>query len=151
MKLVIENELTNFKTLEYEESSLTGKISITYDGTPMTKVRRKEYEFEDENGSHTAYIKGNIYSGTTLTMLDKEIILSPKMAWYEIIIIVLGLIPCLFFGAVGGLIGGIGAVVNIMVARKINSPVLKIILMLVIAVVFAYLAMMIAVAIAYAI
>lgn len=127
MKVVINNENTNNKTLIYQEGFWTGKRTISYDKTPLTKVKRNIFEYKTEETTENFEIKGNQLVGVTINMLGKDVEVSRKLTWYEIVLSILVFIPCILFGAVGGAVGGALGFTNIMVIRSLDKTWVKIV------------------------
>lgn len=127
MKVVINNENTDNKTLIYQEGFWTGKRTISYDGTPLTKVKRNIFEYKTEETTEYFEIKGNQLIGVTINMLGKDVEVSRKLTWYEIVLSILVFIPCILFGAVGGAVGGALGFTNIMVIRSLDKTWVKIV------------------------
>lgn len=127
MKVVINNENTNNKTLIYQEGFWTGKRTISYDGTPLTKVKRNIFEYKTEKTTENFEIKGNQLIGVTINMLGKDVGVSHKLTWYEIVLSILVFIPCILFGAVGGAVGGALGFTNIMIIRSLDKTWVKIV------------------------
>lgn len=121
MKAIINNENTKNKTLIYQEGFWTGKRTISYDGTPLTKVKRNIYEYKKDEVAENFEIKGNQLVGVTINMFGNNVEVSRKLTWYEIVLSVLVFLPCILFGAVGGAVGGVLGFTNVMVIRSINK------------------------------
>lgn len=121
MKVIINNENTKNKTLIYQEGFWTGKRTISYDGTPLTKVKRNIYEYKKDEVAENFEIKGNQLVGVTINMFGNNVEVSRKLTWYEIVLSVLVFLPCILFGAVGGAVGGVLGFTNVMVIRSINK------------------------------
>ncbi len=71
------------------------------------------------------FILRNGFKGITISMFGNEIEIEPKITWYEIAFSVLIILPCVFFGAIGGAIGAVLAIINFMIIRKVNKWWLK--------------------------
>lgn len=127
MKVVLNNENTDNKTLIYQEGFWTGKRTISYDKTPLTKVKRNIFEYKTEETTENFEIKGNQLVGVTINMLGKDVEVSRKLTWYEIVLSILVFIPCILFGAVGGAVGGALGFTNIMVIRSLDKTWVKIV------------------------
>ena len=141
MKITINNEQTNNKVLEFEESFWTGKRTIIYDGVMLTKIKRNIYEYRKDDVIEQFIIKGNQLIGITITMFDKVVEIARKLTWYEIVLFLLVIIPCLFCGAIGGAIGGALGFTNVVTIRQIDKWYLKVIVsvqFLVIALLLSY-------------
>lgn len=68
------------------------------------------------------------YSVTkNLERLAKDVEVSRKLTWYEIVLSILVFIPCILFGAVGGAVGGALGFTNIMVIRSLDKTWVKIV------------------------
>jgi len=128
MKLKINNELTNKKQLEYEESFWTGKKTITYDGVILSKIKHNIYEYSKGEVKEQVKIKGNQLIGITLDMFDNEIEILRKLTWYEYLMAIIVFIPCILFGLIGGVIGGIFGFTNLVIIRQLDKLYLKIII-----------------------
>ncbi len=111
MKQKIQNE--KYGEILYNENFWTGKKSLSINGTPLTKISRKE--FQTENGT-VGTVKGNFLSGASLLIDGETIRLTPKITWYEIVLCLLPFILVMIWGSsvelckivpvVGGAIGG---------------------------------------------
>lgn len=130
MKITKNNDDTKNKVLEYQESFWTGKRIIRYDGVELKKVNRNLYCSEQVDEKIEVKVKGNSFSGLSLIIFGREIKLIRNLAWYEILLSVLVPIPCLFFGLVGGAIGGGFAVINLYMLRRFDNIWIKIIVSL---------------------
>lgn len=111
MKQVIQHE--KYGEITYEESSWTGRKSLSINGAPLEKVSKKEFRTQD---GKTATIGGNFLIGATLLIEGESIRLTPKIKWYEIALCIIPFILILVWGnvaalvkivpVVGGAIGG---------------------------------------------
>lgn len=128
MKVVINNELTNNKELHYEEGFWTGKKTIIYDGVTLTKVKRNLFEYTDGVNTEQFEVKGNQLAGITIKMLGNEVEIARKLRWYEIVLAIVVFAPCVLFGAIGGVIGGLLGFTNLVVIRTIERWWLKLII-----------------------
>lgn len=127
MRKIINNEKTQNKVLIYDENIWTGKRTIKYDGTILTKINRNLYEYKNGETSEQFKIKGNLFSGTTITMFGNEIELERRLTWYEIVLSIIVFIPCIMFGLVGGVIGGFLGAINLLLIRQFDKIYFKII------------------------
>lgn len=130
MQIVINNEQTNNKDLEYEEGFWTGKKTIKYNGITLNKIKRNVYEYSEGETKELFQIKGNQVLGITIEMFGNSIELLRKLKNYEMFLSILILIPCLLFGAVGGGIGGVLTFTNLTLIRNFEKTSLKIIVSL---------------------
>ena len=121
----------------YDESFFTGKKEVYINGVKLAKVDKKTYSYRtrvkltDEFGNviYNEYdapltkeinknveIKGNFLYGSTITIDNEEIEVSPKAKWFEIVLALFAPIfvviwgnsasLCEIFPVVGGFIGG---------------------------------------------
>lgn len=127
MKIIINNEQTNNKQLEYEESAWTGRRTIIYDGVVLTKIKHNIYEYKKESAIEKFIIKGNQLIGITVNAFGKDIEVARKLMWYEIVLSLLVIMPCLLCGAIGGAIGGGLGFVNVTIIRQLNKWYIKVI------------------------
>ena len=136
MKVTINNEQTNNKVLEFEESFWTGKRTIVYDGVILTKIKRSVYEYKKDDVVEKFTIKGNQLIGITMNMFGKTVEVERKLTWYEIVLSLSILVECLTFGIItksliaGAFVGGIGgglAFTNAIIIRQIDKWYLKVI------------------------
>lgn len=139
MKVTINNEQTNNKVLEFEESFWTGKRTIIYDGVVLTKIKRSVYEYKKDDVVEKFTIKGNQLIGITINMFGKTLEVERKLTWYEIVLSLSILVACLTFGIItksviaGAFVGGIGgglAFTNAIIIRQIDKWYLKVIVSL---------------------
>jgi len=141
MKVTINNEQTNNKLLEFEESFWTGRRTIVYDGVVLTKIKRSIYEYNKDEVVEQFVIKGNQLIGITINIFGQTIEIERKLTWYEVVLSLLVTIPCLFCGAIGGGIGGLLGFTNVTIIRQIDKWYLKVIVsiqFLVIALLLSY-------------
>lgn len=127
MKILINNEQTNNKLLEYEEGFWTGKRTIKYDGVILSKVKRGSYEYKNGEITETFEIKGNQLVGVKIKMFGNEVEIARKLTWYEIVMAILVFAPGFLFGAIGGAIGGALGFTNLVIIRQVDKIYLKII------------------------
>lgn len=130
MKIIINNEQTNNKDLEYEEGFWTGKKTIKYNRITLNKIKRNVYEYSEGETKELFQIKGNQILGITIEMFGNSVELLRKLENYEMFLSILILVPCLLFGAVGGAIGGILTFTNLTLIRNLEKTSLKIIISL---------------------
>lgn len=123
--------------ISYEESVWTGKRSIQIGDTKLQKGPAK-LTYLWNNGSETqlVIIKGNLFTGVTLTIGQDSVEVLKKTTWYEYTLSVLPLILILIWGnsvalcrivpvvggAIGGVIGGVAMVISVMQMRKRKLP-----------------------------
>ena len=134
MKEVVQHPV--YGEIIYNESFWTGKKALTVNGVDAQSVSKKEYIVNEKK----ALLKGNFFTGCSLHIEGETIQLLPKTKWYEIIFAV---IPFLFLmiwgnsvslcaifpvvgGALGGALGGIGAVISLFFMKKQKAPLAKV-------------------------
>ena len=127
MKIILNNEQTKNKELYYEEGFWTGKRTIKYNGTSLTKIKRNLYEYKDGETTEIFEIKGNQLIGVTIKMFGNVVEVARKLAWYEIVMSLMVFIPCILFGAIGGAFGGAFGFTNVIIIRNIDKWWLKLI------------------------
>ena len=131
MKIIVNNEQTKNKELCYEEGFWTGKRTIKYDGVILTKIKRNLYEYKNGESVEQFEVKGNQFYGITITMFGNNVEIVRRLTWYEIIMSVVVFVPGVLFGAVGGVIGALIGITNLIVIRKVNKWWLQLIISLV--------------------
>lgn len=127
MKITINNEKTLNKTLEYEESFWTSKRVITYDGINLKKLKYGLYEYRDGDIVECFKIEGNQILGIKINMFNNDIVLERSLTWYEIVLSLLVFVPCILFGLVGGIVGGLLGAANLILIRQLEKWYLKVI------------------------
>ena len=122
----------------YDENFWTGNKVITINGVQANKISKKVYTIDGKKFT----IKGNYITGISLYIDGKNITISRKTAWYEML---LAMLPFLFLmswgnssalcnifpvvgGALGGLLGGIAIVISLMFIKKQKSLLYKILI-----------------------
>ena len=128
-----------YGTITYNESFWSGKQSLSLNGVPLTKIKRKVYQHVRGEQSITFEIKGNSMLGVSLKINEEIIQILPKAPWYvwffSIFMIALPAVwgnsvtlvtifP-MVGGAMGGVIGGIFATLNVTISSKIKNVGLK--------------------------
>jgi hypothetical protein len=107
---------------ELDQSTMTGKMTLTMNGetVPQTKDKEKAFLIPGPQGNVIKAIPK--YNGltTSLSLLvdGKTIVVSDGLQWYEL---VFGFIPIALVsvgGAIGGGIGALGMVINMQVMRR---------------------------------
>lgn len=123
----------------YEESSWTGKKSLSVNGKPLDKIDKNTFRLE--TGEY-AVIKGSYLRGATLTVGNETIRLSESVKWYEIAIAVLTFMISLVWGnsptlvqifpmvggAIGGALSGAGGLLSLICMKKVKKPLVKILI-----------------------
>lgn len=131
MKIIVNNEQTKNKELCYEEGFWTGKRTIKYDDVTLTKIKRNLYEYKNGESVEQFEVKGNQFYGITITMFGNNVEIVRRLTWYEIVMSVIVFVPGMLFGAVGGVIGALIGITNLIVIRKVNKWWLQLIISLV--------------------
>lgn len=141
----------------YNESFWTGKKTLTVNGVLAQPISKKEYMV---NGKK-ALLKGNYFTGINLYIEGEPVQLSPKSKWYEIFFAIVPLVflltwgnsasLCAIFpvvgGAIGGALGGIGAVISLFFMKKQKTPLAKVLMGIVVAAATIFAAFLLAIAI----
>ncbi len=119
--------------IDFQESFWTGKREIVINGRPLKKGKKNTiFEYNDGETVKTVNVKGNVFTGTSITMdgVTVEVVKKPK--WHEIafaslivaFIIVWGNSPTLFSmlpllgGGVGGAVSAMWACTYLIFTRK---------------------------------
>ena len=98
----------NGTAILYQENFWTGKKALIINGTPATKIGKKQFSFTAADGKATFYtVQGSFISGVKVEISDpKETVVLAQNMWYDWVILVLSLVGILpgviFCGAVGG-------------------------------------------------
>ena len=133
----ITKEHAEYGLIVFEENVWTGKKKLSINGKPLQKVGKTTFTGE---GGKTVFLKGNYFAGCRLQLDKEEIVLTPALKWYEIVLSVIPLALILVWGnsvalcsivpVVGGLIGGVVSalfsVLNVMLVKSIKNVWLKI-------------------------
>lgn len=133
-----------YGTIECDESFWTGNKIITINGSQLTKIDRKNYVYNTEDGPIPVEVSGGIFMGTKLKINGEEFFVTPKTPWYSIIIALLPIIfvmiwgnsptLCAIFPVIGGAIGALVTVLfaflGIMVSVKVKNKFLKVLVQL---------------------
>ncbi len=136
MKIVINHP--TYGEIVYDESFWTGKKTLTVNGATCFAISKKEFMVGDQK----VLLSGNLYLGIRLSIDQETIEISPRPAWYEIVLAILPLLflltwgnspaLCTIFPVVGGAIGGaIGAVFSLsslLLMKKSKSPATKLLI-----------------------
>lgn len=126
----------------YQENFWTGKKALIINGTPATKIGKKQFSFTAADGKATFYtVQGSFISGVKVEISDpKETVVLAQNMWYDWVILVLSLVGILpgviFCGAVGGFFSALccflAAVFNMTIARSKMNFALRLLLQIVI-------------------
>ena len=117
MKQTVEHSV--YGKIEFEESQISGKKTVSINGMPLRSVKKNEFILKTDEGDITCIISGYFLTGATINIKGDVIRLTQRLAWYEILlaviipifIIIWGNSPALFTvvpvirGAIGCLIG----------------------------------------------
>lgn len=128
MKVVINNEKTNNKPLEIEESFFTGKHKIKYDGNYLEEQSKNSFNLNNTKENNNVTIKGHQLWGVNVNLLNNDINVVNKLTWYEIVLSVLIFAPCLIFGWVGLLIGLLMGCLGFVTIRLLDNLTYKIVI-----------------------
>ena len=121
---------TDCGTILYEESVWTGKRKIFLNGKELKKVNKKTFVYEEGGEKKEFIVDGNIFKGIGISSSDLSdpVIISKPMGVLDYIFFVLPIVPAVFFGAVGGFVGGVTAAASLAVVPKTKPLWLKIVL-----------------------
>ena len=132
----------NGTAILYQENFWTGKKALIINGTPATKIGKKQFSFTAADGKATFYtVQGSFISGVKVEISDpKETVVLAQNMWYDWVILVLSLVGILpgviFCGAVGGFFSALccflAAVFNMTIARSKMNFALRLLLQIVI-------------------
>lgn len=137
MKTVIEDATVG--KIVYEESFWTGGKKLYVNGEELVKVSKKSFQTKD---GQIWNIAGNYLRGAVLEKGEQKIRLTPAVKWYEVVLSVLPFALILIWGnsaalvsivpvvggALGGLISGIIAVLNLLIVKGVKPIWLKILI-----------------------
>jgi hypothetical protein len=119
----------------YEESIWTGKKTIYINGKPLEKISKTMFVMDDNGEQSYVMLKGNIYTGLSLEIKGRDIVVSDKPKWYELTLAILTFALCLIWGnstalcsiipivggGIGGAISGALAITSLLVMKKSNE------------------------------
>ena len=143
MKAIIKD--ATYGEIVYNESSMTGRKTITINGVKLDKLDGKTYQYKTEDGqTKLVNLQGNFFMGAKLVLDGKTFQLTQPIKWYEIALIVLqfallltwSMIPqCLFIipivgGAIGGGFYGVLAFLNLYIMKMTDKVWAKILIWL---------------------
>ena len=112
------------KLIVYKESFWIGKREILIDGTPIKKMDKKSYYYDDK-----AYtLKGSYLFGARLERGAERIILVPNLTALEWVFVILPLILLFIGGVIGGFCAVAAALMFVSISRAINNNLVKIVL-----------------------
>lgn len=132
MEFVHDSELG---TISYDENIWTGKKTVSINGKPLEKAGKNMFYMSSEGEKSYVILKGNIFTGITLEINGRDIVVSKKPEWYEFTLAVLTFVICLVWGnttalcsiipiaggAIGGAISGAMAMVSLTLMKKANE------------------------------
>ena len=138
MKIVIQHQ--RFGEIIYSENFWTGKKNISVGGYQLQKVNKTTYAVPGGPAEAVVYVKGNLFTGVSLSVMGEVVPVTPATQWYEyamcvqmfLLVMIWSNVPALFNiipivgGAVGGAISGLFIVINIFLMKKTNSVLVKI-------------------------
>lgn len=131
MKITVCDEKTGGLTLDYEENIWTGRRTLTYNGEKLVRKNNKSFLLpaSQERGEAEFRVTGNAFAGVTVAseIFSGVVTVRRKLSALEYILAVLPLIPSVFFGAVGGAIGGLFMALSLCCMTRIETLWLKIV------------------------
>lgn len=115
----------------FEENFWTGKKKLSVNGKKLQKVGKKTFAGE---GDKTFFLEGNFLTGNRLQAGNEEIVLTPALKWYEVVLSVLPFLLILIWGnsvalcsivpvvggAIGGGMGAIFGMTNVMLIKSVK-------------------------------
>jgi len=140
MEAIVEN--SEYGVIVYNEGFWSGKKSLIINGVPLVKTGKKEYTYNVNDEAHLVTLKGNMMSGVSITIDDKEIKLVEKPVWYvltlSLVMFIFDIVwgnsvaLCKIFpvvgGAIGGLISAACAIGNIICAGRVKKTAHKLLI-----------------------
>ena len=125
--------------IKYEEGFWTGKRTLTINDKELKKIDKNNFEFQNGEEVRKVQVTGNAITGVKLIDDNNNIELVSKPKWYEIVlscfifafILIWGnsVTLCKIFplvgGAIGGLISGAFAMLNLFAIKKVKKIWLK--------------------------
>ena len=126
MKSIINHEV--YGVIEYEESFWTGKRVIKVNGQPLKKIDKKTFVLE--GGEKPVYfsIRGSFFAGVKAYINGHAINLTPPTKWYEYIATVIIFAIGVLFGAIGGAIGALLGLSQLLVVKSVKNVWLKLLI-----------------------
>ena len=130
MKAVIQHPV--YGEIAYAQGALNGR-SLTIGGVPLRRVSSTDYEYSPPGAPpEPVRLYGNFLTGVSLSLRGEEIPVIPRLCWPQAVfsalifaaVLLWNMIPALMRllptvgGALGGLVGGIAAVVNVNLIRR---------------------------------
>ena len=121
----------NGNLLVYEESFWTGRRKLTFGGKELKRLNNKKFVLEPQGEGEEAVeftINGNMFKGVTVSasVFAEPVTVRKPLSPLEYVLVILPIIPSVFFGAIGGAIGGLFAVASLYFLPKIKPIWLKI-------------------------
>ncbi len=131
MRVIICDESTANVELVYCENFFTGRRKLTYGGVELVRRSNKVFVLPatEERAKQIFSVAGNAFKGVSVSsaLLPTAVMVRRKLTPLEYILAILPLIPSVFFGAVGGAVGGLFVAISLFLQVQIKSRVLKII------------------------
>ena len=119
--------------LVYEENFWTGRRKLSYGGKQLKRINNKKFVLESQNGEGGELVfevKGNMFKGISVqsTAFPEPVIIKGALSVLDYILVILPIVPSVFFGAIGGGIGGAFTAISLVFVPKIKPKWLKIII-----------------------
>ena len=139
--MLVTLEHSTFGRITYNEGFFTGKKELSFGEIQLVKQSKNLFVYECGGQKTEVTIKGTYLSGVSLIIGDEKIKLSSGPTWYEILCSIVIILPFLVWGnskelcsivpivggAIGGGIGGVMAVVNLIVMKDIKNVRIKLV------------------------
>lgn len=127
--------------ITYDENPFTDRRTLFINGVRAVKQKKKTYTYNNGEVMVSAVLRGNFFTGVTLQVGDRTVVLARPMYWYEA---VLGFLPaiCIIWanispiylipgipvigGGIGGFLSGLMAVISLVYVKEIKNIFAKI-------------------------
>ena len=126
-------------TIEYNEGFFASNCSIVINGEPLQRVNKKTFR---DSAGRTFILRGSIFTQMKLDYCGQQIAITPKVPWYQTVLMLLPLIfdliwgnvpaLCAIFpvvgGAIGGAISGLCCALSALTMRQVKNAGLRILI-----------------------
>ena len=142
MKTTVQHP--KFGEIVYDENLLTGKRAISVGGYALQKRNKTTYVVPGGPAEAVVYVKGNFFSGVSLSIMGQDVRVTASTKWYEYVLSALIFALILIWGnstalcailpvvggAIGGGISGLMLCVNLLLMKSTNKLWLKLLIWL---------------------